>query len=60
MAKRSFKITPTTTGNGHKLRKPDYWVLQETTGGKVREIHRFHSYFDALQANREMCGQMMG
>lgn len=59
MAKRSFKITPATLGARGRLRQPDYWLLLETTGGKVREIDRYTSYPEAVQANREVCERLL-
>lgn len=52
MTVRSFKIAPATTRPERKLQQPDYWILQETTGGKVQELRRYRSYPEALEANR--------
>lgn len=55
MARRSFKITPATIRPGAQLKQPDYWVLMETTGGKAKEIRRFPTYPEAIQANWAIC-----
>ncbi|KXS38088.1 MAG: hypothetical protein AWU55_1747 [Halomonadaceae bacterium T82-2] len=54
MAIRSFKITPANLGPGRQLKQPDYWLLLETTGGKIREVDRYPTYTQALQANRAL------
>lgn len=55
MARRSFRIAPATTQPGGQLKQPEYWVLLETTGGKSREINRFQTYPEAVQANWQLC-----
>lgn len=59
MAKRSFKITPATLGPRGRLQQPDYWLLLETTGGKVREVDRYPTYPEAVQANRKVCERLL-
>ncbi|MBZ9558916.1 MULTISPECIES: hypothetical protein [Modicisalibacter] len=58
MALRSFKIAPANLGPGKQLKQPDYWLLLETTGGKVRELDRYPTYPEALQANRALCDRL--
>ncbi|MEC9482718.1 MAG: hypothetical protein UMU75_05240 [Halomonas sp.] len=54
MATRSFKIAPATGRPGHSLSQPDYWILLETTGGRLKELRRYPTYPEALRASREV------